>query len=512
MYGTTGPISEARPTAADVEDTAALVEVLKESGVYESVEATEHREAVLADLTHVVLQWSMKVIETKGHPKDVARNCGVRLHTFGSFRLGVHSPGSDIDLLCLVPCLIGCEDFFGTLQGALGKDERATLLTSVEDAYVPVMKMVFDGVHVDMLLARLQTPTIPPHLNIYDDRLLRGLDDRSVRSLNGCRVTDAVFRLVPDAQNFRTTLRAVRLWARRRGVYSNVLGLLGGVSCAILVARVCQLYPNALPSVLLRKFFRLYVAWEWPLPVTLCDIQQVDCQERPVWHQSQRWAQRDLFPVITPAFPAANTMHNVSRCTMRLLLAELRRGMSATGPVVARPPRETWEGLFAPTEIFLQHHRYLCLDVFAPSEDSQRAWVGFVESRLRHLLIVLDGNESCRTGAVAAVPYPTPFAHPETRARPYQHTFVIALDVDEGKLNMVRRQKRLDLSLALGIFRDKVIAPANPPSPLKNFDVRVCRPRDLPECVFLDSRRPRRAKGRKRKRTGGEGDRCKLGH
>ena len=54
----------------------------------------------------------------------------------------------------------------------------------------------------------------------------------------------------------------------------QVFGFLGGVNWAILVCKVCQLYPRACPGMLLCRFFRLYSMWRWPTPVLLCKIDE----------------------------------------------------------------------------------------------------------------------------------------------------------------------------------------------------------------------------------------------
>ena len=75
--------------------------------------------------------------------------------------------------------------------------------------------------------------------------------------------------------NFVLCLRAVRLWAKRRGIYSNKMGYLGGINCNILTAYIAQLYPRASASVLLFRFFHTYANWKWPQPVMLCAQYQV---------------------------------------------------------------------------------------------------------------------------------------------------------------------------------------------------------------------------------------------
>lgn len=137
----------------------------------------------------------------------------------------------------------------------------------VHSAYTPVIKFEMDGVKIDLIFARVNnsnwlaeqrtkmTHTAPgssaddegnPEERMemsVDDSVLIGLDETSVRSVNGVRVAQFLLDMLDgDAarlDNFRLTLRAVKEWARVHGLYSNVLGFLGGVNWAILVCWIC---------------------------------------------------------------------------------------------------------------------------------------------------------------------------------------------------------------------------------------------------------------------------------
>jgi poly(A) polymerase len=194
--------------------------------------------------------------------------------------------GSDIDTLVVAPKHVVIEDFFADFPPILERmSPEGTIekMTPVPDAFVPIIKLELAGISIDLIFGRLVIPSVPMNLDLKNNDYLRGLDEKEVRSLNGTRVTDEILELVPQQKTFRLALRAIKLWAQRRAIYANIVGFPGGVAWAMLVARVCQLYPQATGSVIVGKFFRIMNKWAWPQPVLLKQIEDGPLQMK-VWN------------------------------------------------------------------------------------------------------------------------------------------------------------------------------------------------------------------------------------
>jgi poly(A) polymerase len=103
-------------------------------------------------------------------------------------------------------------------------------------------------------------------------------------------------------------------------VYGNALGYFGGITWVILVARVCQMYPNAAPSVVVKRFFSVFGKWKWPAPVHLCPAEDMGLGFH-VWNPAVDPRESyHLMPIITPVYPAQNTTHNTTESHKRVLL------------------------------------------------------------------------------------------------------------------------------------------------------------------------------------------------
>ncbi|RHZ75400.1 hypothetical protein Glove_214g12 [Diversispora epigaea] len=272
--GVTPPIVTAHPTQREIEVTDLLLQELTVQGTFESDDESKRREVVLGKLDGLVKDFVYQISREKENlPEPDAREAGGKIFTFGSYRLGVHGAGTDIDTLCVVPRHVSREDFFTVMYDFLKKRNEVNELTCVTDAYVPVIKMKFQDIPIDLVFARLNLSRVPDDLELRENSLLENLDETCVRSINGSRVTDEILRLVPSIPAFRRSLRCIKLWAKRRAIYSNVMGFLGGVAWAMLVARICQLYPNAIAGAIVSRFFRIMYQWNWPQPVLLKPIE-----------------------------------------------------------------------------------------------------------------------------------------------------------------------------------------------------------------------------------------------
>ncbi|XP_039594841.1 poly(A) polymerase gamma isoform X2 [Polypterus senegalus] len=390
-YGITSSISLAFPREIDNLYTQKLIEAMRPFGVFEEEEELSHRLVVLGKLNELVKEWIAEVSDSKNLPPSAIANVGGKIFTFGSYRLGVHTKGADIDALCVAPRHVERSDFFQTFFEKLRKHEGIKDLRAVEDAFVPVIKFKFDSIEIDLLFARLALQSIPDNLDLRGDSHLRNLDIRCIRSLNGCRVTDEILYLVPNKENFRLTLRAVKLWAKRRGIYSNMLGFLGGVSWAMLVARTCQLYPNAVAATLVHKFFLVFSKWEWPNPVLLKQPEDSNLN-LPVWDPRVNPSDRyHLMPIITPAYPQQNSTYNVSTSTRTIMNEEFKHGLSVTDEILQG--KAEWPKLFEPPAFFQKYKHYIVLTASASTEENHLEWVGLVESKIRVLVGNLERNE-----------------------------------------------------------------------------------------------------------------------
>ncbi|KIK03188.1 hypothetical protein K443DRAFT_677030 [Laccaria amethystina LaAM-08-1] len=390
--GVTPPISTMESNEREKEVTMTLMEELRRQNTFESEEEARTREIVLGRVAALVKKFVRQVSIAKGLSEQAANVAGGKIFTFGSYRLGVHGPGSDIDTLCVVPKHVSREDFFEVFEPMLKDLEGVTEVSGVPEAYVPIVKTKISGIPLDFLMARLALSSIPDDLSLQDDNLLRNLDERCVRSLGGSRVIDEILRLVPNVQVFRDALRCIKLWAQRRAIYSNVNGFLGGVAWALLVARICQLYPNAIAGAIVSRFFIIMYQWSWPQPVLLKQIEDGPLQVR-VWNPKLYPADRShRMPIITPAYPAMCSTHNVTASTQIIMTEEFKRGADIVDKVIVGSA--TWSELFAKHDFFHKYRYYLQVIASTGNADLQIKWSGTVESRIRQLVMKLEYVDS----------------------------------------------------------------------------------------------------------------------
>ncbi len=334
----------------------------------------QHRETILALVAQACA-------ECLGFP--------VSLYLLGSARLGVQSPQSDVDVLCLIPAYLSGEAFLESVgQRLAGLCDSEALLRSVDRAQVvasakiPLLRMRFAGVAVDLLYARC--PSDPGMPDPLTEAARPFFEPMSWNALVGCleadTLTDIVRQYVP-LESFRELLRAVRAWAKVRQIHGNAWGFLGSFSWTLLAAWSCTRYPQAAADTgleaLLAFFFEVLNQHDWSQPVALTRAGR-QYQKLPY----------DWLPVITSIEPCQNSARNVTRSTAQILRSELERGAAISAQVLAG--NIGWDALFDLADLSAQSDCFLVLTATGENNDRLSACCGWLEGYAIGLIIALE--------------------------------------------------------------------------------------------------------------------------
>ncbi|XP_030577861.1 poly(A) polymerase beta-like [Archocentrus centrarchus] len=282
---------------------------------------------------------------------------GGKIFPFGSYHLGVHSKDADINALCVGPGFLERKAFFTSFFKKLKAQKEVKDIQANEEAYVPVIKLSWEGIEIGLVLALVTQSSVADDLDLLNDSIVKDMDERCVRSLDG------------------------------RYIYSNKMGFLGGVSWAIMVARICQVYPNAAASTLVIKFFSI---WVWPVPIRLKVVE--NCYYNlPFWNPGVNVSDcYHLMPVISPAYPQQNTSANVSLSTFAIINKEIRRGHAICQEIEQK--KANWRKLFEEMDFFDKYQHYVMLEAPYSTEKQRTEWVCLVESKIGLLVASLERN------------------------------------------------------------------------------------------------------------------------
>lgn len=214
----------------------------------------------------------------------------------------------------------------------------------------------------------------------------------------------------------------------------------------MLVARTCQLYPNAATATIIHKFFFVFSRWAWPLPVLLKKMENANLGFQ-VWDPQNKASDRDhLMPIITPVYPQQNSTFNVSLSTKRVIKMELERGFKITEEIMRN--KATWEALFEKPHFFYKYKHFLVLLAYSQTAEDHLKWIGFVESKIRCLIGNLDRKKNISIAHVNPKRFDRPKMASTTNGNPIQENdkfytaafcsmWFIGLDFDRSeKLNI----------------------------------------------------------------------------
>ncbi|KAM3131565.1 hypothetical protein pb186bvf_016349 [Paramecium bursaria] len=366
-----------------------IYEILEASKNEDNKEVEQQNKEKIEQLEEIVKTWSLDIAENEQRVhRDQLKQCAAVLIPYGSILLGVADTKSDIDLICVAPSTIDRhQHFFQGLYNILMNTKGVEQINKIESTTNPIIKMIFKGLHIDINFAQLNLDTLPKNIDDHLDELRQNLfqgEEKSVNALNGRKNGILIRNSVVNQNQFVESLKIVKLWAKRRGISGNILGYLGGISWAILVSKICQLFPNLDSLTTVDIFFKVYSLWNWQNYISIDDSDQENKFSQLCWKDEQNERKQfELMKIITPAYPYINSSYKVRDITFRTMMDEFRRGAELND----------WNKVIEDFDFLNYFQHYFTISIVSDDEQNFHKWIGFCEAQLPKFQKILTTDE-----------------------------------------------------------------------------------------------------------------------
>lgn len=375
----------------------------------------EHFNLVIQKLTNICNSFIQDQYMKNNGRKYLKKQINGKLLPYGSYKLKTLGRTSDIDILLAAPKFITKKNIFTDLYSLFENCKEIQNLRKIESAYVPIIKFSIYDIKIDFTYSIINKDTIDESIDFEDDAILDGMPQTSIISLNGVRTNDMILDLVQDRCVFQCVVKFLKIWARERYISGNVFGYLGGINLALIAAHVCQNTHETTPDhVLLEVFFELS-QWNWPHPLKINSIKKGQYKS---W--SSQANSEDVMPIITPAYPAINSMRNATKSSLHRMKKEFNRAYKYMIKIVNG--ELDWSSLLAPPHFFSDYRIYLQVSCTAKELDDFILWRGIIEKDLRRLTKLLEATPQVSY----AILFPFGFEEPHFCVRYY---FALTMDL-----------------------------------------------------------------------------------
>lgn len=316
---------------------------------------------ILKELPPICMKNFKHKIDIYNKISNIASSWKLKSFLFGSLSMGVYTKDCDLDIVCVGTNKFTHDLFFKSFFKHL-KDKYENVWV-VDTAKVPIIKLVVNDISVDLSFISMCFSEFPSNFNIYTCHFDLYRNDKSnILSLCGVRVAKKILDLIPNINNFRVLIYIVKHWAKINGIYSNVLGFLGGISWTIMVAYVCIKYPEYNEYQLFERFFYTFSTWNWSKSISLNENNHLN----------------SIISIFTPVQPYQNTSLNVLVSSKGIIDKKLKTAHQLIS-------KKEFKSLFVEDYFFI-YNSYFSFVV----KCGHNFWFNLVESKVRNFIFFIE--------------------------------------------------------------------------------------------------------------------------